>query len=279
MAFVTASDGTGIYVEDTAASGAPAESVPVVFIHGWPLSGAMWEYQITDLVSAGIRCVTYDRRGFGRSDKPGGGYDYDTMADDLAVVIDSLNVAKVVIVGFSMGGGEVVRYLGRHGSAKVSKAVLLGAVPPFLLKTSDNPGGADKSTFDGMIAGLSRDRPKFLANFNKTFFGAGLLNFSVSQEIMDWAGMIALQASPVATLGCVRAFSETDFRPDCPKVDVPMLIIHGSSDEIVPPTISSELTAKLIPQSELKLYDGAPHAFPMTHAEKLNADLKDFLGT
>ena len=276
MPFAVTNDDIELYYEDTGETG-NAAGVPVIFIHGWPLSGASWEYQVTELFQHGIRCVTYDRRGFGMSDKPSTGYDYDTLADDLACIIDEIGEPKCIIVGFSMGGGEVVRYLARHGSSKVAKAVLIGAVPPFLLKRDDNPAGVDHSTFDQMIEGLRKDRPNFLANFNKLFFGAGMLNFSVSSEIMDWAGFMAMQASPIATLACVKAFSETDFRADCAMINTPTLIIHGDADQTVPIKSSSELTAKMIANATYKVYSGAPHALFFTEKDKLNADLLAFI--
>ncbi|WP_456316363.1 alpha/beta fold hydrolase [Teichococcus vastitatis] len=207
MPFAKAPDGTEIFFKDW------GSGRPVVLIHGWPLNADMWEYQAPVLASAGLRVISYDRRGFGRSGQPWSGYNYDTLADDLAAVMDHLDLRDATLVGFSMGGGEVARYLSRHGAAgRVSRAVLVSAVTPFLLRTADNPDGVDRSVFDGMIEGLQKDRPNFLATFGKQFFGAGLLTFSISSELLQWASMLALQASPKATMDCVRAFSETDFR-------------------------------------------------------------------
>lgn len=194
---------------------------PVVLIHGWPLDADMWEHQSVHLADNGCRVVAYDRRGFGRSDQPWSGYDYDTFADDLKAVMDRLDLRDVVLVGFSMGGGEVARYMSRHGGARVAKTVLVSAVTPFLLKRPDNPDGVDRSTFEGMVEGLRKDRPHFLTSFGKAFYGAGMLNFSVSSEQLQWSANVAMMASPKATIECVRAFSETDFRPNLTTFRVP----------------------------------------------------------
>jgi len=270
MPYVETRDGTQLYYKDWGAGR------PVVFIHGWPLNADMWEYQMPVLGAQGLRCVAYDRRGFGRSDQPWGGYDYDTFADDLAALLDKLDLRDVVLVGFSMGGGEVARYLSRHGTARVAKVALVAAVTPFLLKTADNPDGADKGLFDDMVEGLNKDRPNFLADFGKTFFGAGLLNFSVSAEILQWALTLALQASPKATIDCVRAFSDTDFRADMGAFTVPTLIIHGDADKIVPIEISGRAAAKMIPGARLKEYAGAPHALFFTEKDRFNQDILEF---
>ncbi len=271
MPYVQARDGTRLFYKDW------GSGRPVVFIHGWPLNADMWEYQLPFLASHGLRCVSYDRRGFGRSEQPWDGYDYDTFADDLAALIDGLDLRDVTLVGFSMGGGEVARYLTRHGTGRVSKAVLLGAVTPYLLKTADNPQGADKAVFDGIVAGLNKDRPHFLAGFGKTFFGAGLLNFSVSSEILDWSLGLALQASPKATIDCVRAFGGTDFRPDMRSFTVPTLIIHGDADATVPVDPTGRAAAKAIPHAIYKEYAGAPHALFFTEKDRLNEDLLAFI--
>ncbi len=251
---------------------------PVVLIHGWPLDGDMWEHQAMFLAEHGCRVITYDRRGFGRSSQPWSGYTYDNFAADLKAILDGLDVQNATIVGFSMGGGEVARYFGLYGSERVSRAVLVSAVTPYLLKTADNPDGVDKKVFDGMVDGLRKDRPDFLSNFNKMFFGAGLLNFSVSAEILQWSREVAMLASPKSTIDCVRAFSETDFRADLPKIDVPTLIIHGDADQTVPIGSSSELAAKLVPNNDFKVYKGEPHGLFHTAADRLNADLLAFVG-
>lgn len=250
---------------------------PVVLIHGWPLDADMWEHQALFLAENGFRVITYDRRGFGRSSQPWTGYNYDTFAADLKAVLEGLDLSDAAIVGFSMGGGEVARYFGRYGGERVSKAVLVSAVTPFLLKTAGNPDGVDKTVFDGIVDGLRKDRPDFLASFNKSFFGAGLLNFSVSTEIMQWSREVAMLASPKATIDCVRAFSETDFRADLPRIGVPTLIIHGDADGTVPIDASAKLAAKLMPAATLKIYEGEPHGLFHTAADRLNEDLRAFL--
>jgi non-heme chloroperoxidase len=249
---------------------------PVVLIHGWPLSKDMWEYQIDDLVDAGLRVIKYDRRGFGKSGKPWNGYDYDTFAQDLKAIMDSLDLQDAVLVGFSMGGGEVVRYLSRYGSDRVSRIVLIGAVTPFLLKTTDNPEGVDKSIFDGIVEGLKKDRIGFLDDFGKMFFGVNLINRPLSAPLLEYYRDLASVALPRATLQCVRAFSETDFRSDVQAVSVPTLIIHGDADKTVPIEASGSRTAELIPQAQYIVYKGAPHGLFYTHREQLNADLIRF---
>ena len=200
--------------------------------------------------------VAYDRRSFGKSGKPWDGYDYDTLADDLKAVLDGLDLHDVTLVGFSMGGGEVARYMGRHDGARVGKVVFISAVTPCLLKTDDNPDGVDKSTFDQMIEGLGKDRPGFLADFNKTFFGVGALSHPVSQPTLDWSTSIALQGTPRATSECVKAFSATDFRQDLQGIRVPTLFIHGDADKTVPLDNSAKRAVKLVPGAELKIYEG-----------------------
>jgi pimeloyl-ACP methyl ester carboxylesterase len=273
MAFVKAADGTEIFYKDW------GSGKPVVLIHGWPVNADMWEYQAPVLAEAGYRVVSYDRRGFGRSGQPWSGYDYDTMTGDLAALLDELDLRDVTLVGFSMGGGEVARYLSRHGAkGRVSKAVLVAAAVPFLVKTADNPDGVDRSTFDQMVDGVKADRPHFLAGFGKQFFGAGLLNFTVTNEILDWSLMMALQASPKATVDCVRAFSETDFRADLAAITVPTLIIHGDADATVPPEVSARRAATMIPGATLVEYPGAPHGLFFTEKDRLNQDLIGFIG-
>ena len=270
MPFMDARDGTSLFYNDW------GTGKPVVLVHVWPLNSDMWEYNARVLAEGGHRVIAYDRRGFGRSGQPFTGYDYDTMADDLGVVIETLGLQNVALVGFSMGGGEVARYLGR-GGAGVSRAVLISAVTPYLLKNDSNPGGVDRSTFDAMVEGLQKDRPGFLADFGKAFFGAGLLNFSVSSEILQWALWMAMQASPKATLDCVRAFSETDFRADCAAIRVPALVIHGDADQTVPIEKSGKLAAELIPGATLSVYEGEPHALMYTARDRLNDEMARFM--
>ncbi len=252
---------------------------PIVLIHGWPLSKHMWEYQLEPIVDAGLRVVKYDRRGFGHSDKPWTGYDYDTLADDLAAVLEQLDLTDVTLVGFSMGGGEAVRYLGRYGNSRVSQLVLVSSVTPYLVKTDDNPEGVDSSTFNDMIEKLSNDRIAFLDDFGKQFFGVNLLNHPVSAPLLEYYRDIAADASPKATKTCVASFAHTDFRSDCQAVTIPTLLIHGSSDKIVPKEVSSDRVAKMIPQAEYLVYEGAPHGLFYTHKDALTRDLIAFAKT
>ena len=272
MPTLQARDGTSLFYNDW------GTGTPVVLIHGWPLNADMWEYQATTLAENGLRVVSYDRRGFGRSDQPWSGYDYDTLADDLAALMDHLDLKGAVLVGFSMGGGEVARYLSRHGAGRVAKAVLVSCVTPFLLKTPDHPEGVERDVFDQMIDGLRTDRPGFLTTFGRKFFGAGLLNFTVTEPILEWSRALALQASPKATLDCVRAFSETDFRADMKAFTMPTLVIHGDADATVPADVAGRAAAEAIPGAELLIYPGAPHALFFTEKDRLNADLLEFIG-
>jgi len=250
---------------------------PVILIHGWPLSKEMWEYQVSDLVQAGLRVIKYDRRGFGHSEKPWSGYDYDTLASDLNSIIEELDLNDVALVGFSMGGGEVVRYLSRYGSTRVSKIVLISAVTPFLGKTEDNPDGVDQSVFAEILDGLRKDRIGFLDDFGKQFFGVNLVNHPVSTPLLDYYRMLASVASPRATEQCALAFSQTDFRKDVQAITVPTLIIHGDDDKTVPIEVSGNLTATMIPSAQYVVYEGAPHGLFYTHKERLNQDLITFL--
>lgn len=250
---------------------------PVVLIHGWPVSHAMWEYQLLELPKHGLRVIAYDRRGFGHSSKPWDDYDYDTMADDLKGLLDGLDLQDVTLVGFSMGGGEVARYMARHGAARVGKVVFLSSVTPFILKTADNPDGVDVGTFDEITDGLVKDRPDFLTAFGKKFYNVGLLKHPVSQATLDWALHLALQASPKATLDCAIAFSQTDFRSDLKSVSVPALVIHGEADQIVPLKVSAPRTVELLKTAQYKTYPDAPHGLFVTHKEQLNQDLVAFI--
>jgi non-heme chloroperoxidase len=271
MPYVKAKDGTEIYYYDWGTGD------PVVLIHGWPLTSASWEYQASALAESGFRVIAYDRRGFGRSGWPFGGYDYDTLAADLSTLLETLDLSKAALVGFSMGGGEVARYLGTYGPARVSKAVLIGAVTPFLLKTADNPEGVDKEVFDGMVEGLKKDRAAFLEQFWPGFYGRTALHHTVSEPFLQFIQSMAMTASPKATIDLVRAWSETDFRKDLAKFTVPTLVIHGTADASVPIDISGRRAAALIPQAELLEYPGEPHGLTATAPDKLNADLIAFL--
>ncbi len=251
---------------------------PVVLIHGWPLSGRSWEYQIAPLIDAGHRVITYDRRGFGGSSQPWNGYDYDTFAADLNALLEHLDVTGATLVGFSMGGGEVVRYLSRYGSGRVAKAVLASAVPPYLYKADDNPdGGLDEATIAAFEDGVRGDRLKFLDEFVANFFKAGLLSKLVSEPARVYNRDLAAIASPKGTLDCIAAFARTDFRPDVAAVDVPTLIIHGDSDQIVPFEVSGERSHQAITGSSLVLIKGGPHGVNVTHADEFNRALIDFI--
>jgi len=250
---------------------------PVVLIHGWPLSGRSWEAQVPALVAAGHRVITYDRRGFGDSSQPWDGYDYDTFAADLDTLLTQLDLTDVTLVGFSMGGGEVARYIGTYGTARIAKAVFASAVPPFLGKTDDNPEGAlDSATIQSFLAGVAGDRPAFLDGFATGFFTAGD-NFTVSEPTRQFALSLALPASPRATAGCITAFGTTDFRDDIAKVDVPALVIHGDSDAIVPLEASGQRTADSIKGAQLHVIKGGPHGINASHAQEFNDTLIAFL--
>ncbi len=253
------------------------EGQPVVLIHGWPLSHRMWERQIDALVDAGYRCIAYDRRGFGDSGKPAGGYDYDTFASDLNDLMLALDLSEAVLVGFSMGGGEVARYIGTYGTERVAKAILLGAVPPFLLQTEDNPQGAPQAVFDGMIAGVKRDRLGFLDAFFANFYNSDANYPGVSADLIPYSKSIAWIASPMGTADCITAFGTTDFRDDLAQMDVPLLVVHGDADRIVPIDISGRKSAAMVEGSRFEVLAGAPHGFAATHADQLNALMLDFL--
>ena len=254
------------------------EGKPVIFIHGWPSSHKMWEYQLGELPNH-FRCIAYDRRGFGQSEKPWTGYDYDTLALDLKTIIDTLDLSDVTLVGFSMGGGEVARYLANYGSDRISKAVLISSILPFMLKTPDNEEGAPQEMFDGMVEKIQEDRPQFLSGFGKDFFSVGMLSQPVSDEILAWAHGLTLEATQKSTIDCLRAFSETDFRSDCAAIDIPTLLIHGDDDKTVPIEISSKKAVTLIKNVQLVIYEGAPHGLFITEKDRLNQDLIDFINT
>jgi non-heme chloroperoxidase len=230
------------------------------------------------LVESGLRVIKYDRRGFGKSSKPWIGYDYDTLTDDLKAVLDALNLENVTLAGFSMGGGEAVRYFSRHAGNRVSKLVLLGSVTPYLLKTKEHPDGVDKSVFDEMIYNIKKDRIDFLDTFGKQFFGVNLISNPLSKPLLEYYRMLGSFASPLATLECIRSFSETDFRNDLKEIQVPTVVIHGGDDKIVPIEYSSDLTLKHVPHAQFITYEGAPHGFFYTEREQLNKDLINFIG-
>ncbi len=249
----------------------------VIFIHGWPLSGSMWEYQVTSLAKQNFRCITYDRRGFGKSDYPAGGYDYNTLAADLKAVIDGLHLADVTLVGFSMGGGEIAKYFSLFGGANVSKVVLVSCVIPYMLQTNDNPNGVPKEKFDEMSEAMLADRPTFLEAFNKDFYSVSLTSHPVTGAYLANALNKAMTSSPVATSECANSFATTDFRMDVGKINVPTLIIHGDNDKIVPIKATGDETSKLIPDADYIIYEGAPHGLWFTEKDKLNQDLIRFI--
>jgi non-heme chloroperoxidase len=273
MPYVKTRDGTDIYVKDW------GEGRPVVLLHGWPLSADMWDPQMMALAEAGFRAIAYDRRGFGRSGQPWSGYDYDTLSDDLADVLEATGAGDAAIIGFSMGGGEVARYMSRHDGKGVIAAGLIASVVPYMPKTDDNPQGTDQSVFDQIGQNLRDDRANFLRHtFFKQFFGVGYLTSPVSDDVLDWATSVAMQAGLKPTLACAEAFSQTDFRPDLLAFRVPTLIVHGTGDQTVPIDPAGRAAAAGIAHSQLVEYDGAPHGLNVTHGDRLTSDLLTFLG-
>jgi non-heme chloroperoxidase len=251
---------------------------PVVLIHGYPLSGASWEKQVPVLLEAGHRVITYDRRGFGKSSQPTTGYDYDTFAADLKALLTRLKLKNFALAGFSMGGGEVARYLGKYGSEGVSKAVIIGGVPPYLLKTSDNPEGVDGAVFEGIQKAVAADRYAFFAEFFKNFYNADVfLGKRISEQAIQASQMVAASASATASVACVPTWHE-DFRKDVAAINVPTLVIHGEADRIVPIAAAGQRTAKLISGAQLHVVKDGPHAVNWTHADEVNQELVKFLG-
>lgn len=260
-----------IYFEDQ------GEGQPVLLIHGWPLSGAMWEYQVPVLVENGYRVITYDRRGFGRSSRPWNGYDYHTMAEDLKDLIEKLELENIILVGFSMGGGELAQYVDTFGTSKIDKLVFMSSIAPYLLQTEDNPDGAPDDVFKGMENGVKNNRAGFLADF-----GAGFVNFEdnkdrITQAQLDYNFQIAINASPKGTLDCINAFGRTDLRAALNKIDVPTLFIHGDADHIVPIKPSSQQGHDIVSNSKLEIVKNAPHGLYVTHKDEINELLLDFL--
>ncbi len=272
MPYITTNDQTKLYFKDWGAGR------PVILMSGWPLSSDSWDDQAMALADAGYRAIAYDRRGFGRSSQPWSGYDYDTLADDLAAVIEQTGAKDAVLAGFSMGGGEVARYMSRHGGKSVTQAVLVSSVVPYMLKTNDNPNGTEQEVFDKMTEGMREDRAKFFAGFFKDFFGVNMLTHPASAEVLEWARSQAMQASLKATLACAKSFASTDFRPDLAAFNVPTLIIHGTDDKTVPIDAAGRAAANGIAQSTLIEYDGAPHGLFATEKVRLTQDLLRFLG-
>ena len=252
---------------------------PIVFVGGWPLTHQMWEYQLTPLRELGFRCIAYDRRGFGKSDQSLNSYDYDTLADDLKNLLDTLDADNVTLIGFSMGGGEVVRYCSKYNCEKINKIILVSSVVPFMLKTEDNPDGVPLEEFEEFDKSIRDDRPGFLAGFTKHFYGVNFISHPVSQGILDWTGSLAFTASQKAMLSCMHSFSQTDFRNELAVIKIPALIIHGDSDKTVPIKSTSEQAAKMIKDSIYKVYPGAPHGLFFTHKDVLNRDIVSFVST
>ena len=268
---ITAKDGTQIFYKDW------GSGRPVVFSHGWPLTADAWDAQMVYLGERGYRVVAHDRRGHGRSDQSWDGNDMDTYADDLATLLHTLDLRDAVLVGHSTGGGEVARYIGRHGSQRVAKTVLLGAVPPIMLKTAANPGGLPIEAFDAIRAGVRADRSQFFKDLTLPFYGANRAGSKVSQGVKDSFWLMGMQGSIKAELDCIKQFSETDFTEDLKKINVPTWIVHGDDDQIVPIAASSMLSSRIVAGSTLKVYPGAPHGLATTHQEQFNADLLAFI--
>jgi non-heme chloroperoxidase len=274
MSTLTTRDGTAIYYKDW------GTGAPVVFSHGWPLNADSWEAQMLALAEVGFRCIAHDRRGHGRSDQPWAGNDMDTYADDLAALLDTLDVRGAALVGFSAGGGEVARYIGRHGTRRVAKVALIAAVPPLMLKTAANPDGLPLEVFDEIRRGCRADRSQFYRDLaGGPFFGANQPGARVSAGTIDSFWLQAMRAGHHNAFEGIRAFSETDFTADLKRIDVPTLIVHGDADQIVPIGAAGLRTVALVKGSVLRIYSGAPHGLPVTHRDQLTADLLAFLKT
>ncbi len=250
---------------------------PVVFSHGWPLNADAWDEQLWFAASHGFRAIAHDRRGPGRSQQTWRGNDMDTYADDLAALLDTLDLREVILVGHSTGGGEVTRYVGRHGTRRIAKVALVSAVPPLMLKTTSNPAGTPIATFDALRAGLLADRSQFYRDLSAPFYGANRPGSKASQGLRDQFWLQSMQASLEAAYDCIKAFSETDLTPDVQRIDRPALIIHGDDDQIVPIEASARATARLVKHAVLKIYPGAPHGLTATHQDRLNSDLLEFI--
>jgi len=269
--FITMKDGTRIYYKDW------GTGRPVVFSHGWPLDADAWDAQMLFLLEKGFRVIAHDRRGHGRSSQSSRGNDMDTYADDLATVIETLDLKDVTLVGHSTGGGEIAHYMGRHGTKRVARAVLIGAVPPLMLKTAANPGGLSMDVFDGIRAGVANNRSQFFKDLAVPFYGYNRPNAKISQGVIDEFWREGMLGSIQGQYACIKQFSEVDYTEDLKKIDVPTLILQGDDDQIVPIDDSGRLSAKIIKNATLKVYEGAPHGMCTTQADKVNADLLAFL--
>lgn len=273
MSFVTASDQTRIFFKDWG----PKDGQPVVFSHGWPLSADAWDGQMLFLAAKGYRVVAHDRRGHGRSDQPATGNDMDTYADDLAAVIEALDLSNIVLVGHSTGGGEIAHYVGRHGTKRVARMVLVGAVPPIMADTAAYPGGLPISVFDGIRKGVADNRSQFYLDLTAPFYGWNREGQSPNEGLRQSFWRQGMQGSILGQYLCIHEFSEVDYTPDLKAIDVPLLIIHGSDDQIVPIDHAGKLTAEIVPGSQLTIYEGAGHGLTATHQDRFNADLLAFI--